>query len=268
MFIRYMSDIHLEFEHYRSDDSKGVGYFEVPVLPNDSETVLILAGDIGMISSQRTIVPFIDEMTARFKAVIYVLGNHEYYRSNFSNGAAILKTMLAHTTAHVLDNSSVVIDDVIFVGTTMWTDYNKGDEITMYQAQRCMNDYNLIKINHDDVTLRLSPHDVLKKYAQNKDFLINALSNVQTDLKKVVITHHLPSEKSVNEMFAGDANNYSYFSNLEDVIVEYQPNLWVHGHTHCSAEYNINDTKVVCNPRGYTPNDLNIEFDPCKIVVI
>jgi hypothetical protein len=38
--------------------------------------------------------------------------------------------------------------------------------------------------------------------------------------------------------------------------------LWIHGHTHESFDYVVNGTRVVCNPRGYAPRDLNPAFDP------
>jgi predicted phosphodiesterase len=27
--------------------------------------------------------------------------------------------------------------------------------------------------------------------------------------------------------------------------------LWIHGHTHDPFDYEINGTRVICNPRGY-----------------
>ena len=35
-----------------------------------------------------------------------------------------------------------------------------------------------------------------------------------------------------------------------------------HGHTHESFDYLVNGTRVVCNPRGYAPMELNPAFDP------
>jgi Calcineurin-like phosphoesterase superfamily domain len=38
--------------------------------------------------------------------------------------------------------------------------------------------------------------------------------------------------------------------------------LWIHGHRHESFDYVVNSTRVVCNPRGYAPMELNEAFDP------
>lgn len=36
----------------------------------------------------------------------------------------------------------------------------------------------------------------------------------------------------------------------------------IHGHTHESFDYLVNGTRVMCNPRGYAPTELNPAFDP------
>ena len=38
---------------------------------------------------------------------------------------------------------------------------------------------------------------------------------------------------------------------VDDVILDLQPKLWVHGHTHVPCDYRLWDTRVVCNPKGY-----------------
>jgi Icc-related predicted phosphoesterase len=43
-------------------------------------------------------------------------------------------------------------------------------------------------------------------------------------------------------------------------------NLWVHGHIHDSMDYNVKGTRVICNPRGYAPKELNPDFQDSFIV--
>jgi hypothetical protein len=40
------------------------------------------------------------------------------------------------------------------------------------------------------------------------------------------------------------------------------------GHTHDSCDYIQQGTRVVCNPRGYGPFELNAAFDPCLTVEV
>jgi Icc-related predicted phosphoesterase len=99
---------------------------------------------------------------------------------------------------------------------------------------------------------------------------------IETALKSdpiptVVVTHHLPHARSVPARFKGDLLNAAYASDLSQVIEEQQPALWVHGHTHDSAEYLIGNTRVICNPRGYEDENgsfnpgLMVTVDPCAI---
>ncbi len=40
------------------------------------------------------------------------------------------------------------------------------------------------------------------------------------------------------------------------------------GHTHDSFDYNINGTRVICNPRGYSTFDANPVFNPNLVIEI
>jgi hypothetical protein len=46
---------------------------------------------------------------------------------------------------------------------------------------------------------------------------------------------------------------------------------WVHGHTHSNFNYEVEGTKVVCNPRGYAKTfnvDANHEFNRSLILPV
>ena len=80
------------------------------------------------------------------------------------------------------------------------------------------------------------------------------------------MTHHAPSYQSVAGQYRGDLLNATYANHL-DALVE-KVDLWVHGHTHHSFDYKIGEGRVVCNPRGYYPRDLNKNFDPHLVVTV
>ena len=95
----------------------------------------------------------------------------------------------------------------------------------------------------------------------------------QFDGPVCVATHHYPSANSVPHRFDDDPLTPAFSSRLEWLIEKYQPALWVHGHTHDSFDYNIGNTRVICNPAGYDhePNpdfrwDLVVEIDDCEPV--
>jgi len=51
-------------------------------------------------------------------------------------------------------------------------------------------------------------------------------------------------------------------SDLDNFILENsQIKYWSHGHTHVNLDYMVGDCRVVCNPRGYYPSEVNSEFN-------
>jgi Icc-related predicted phosphoesterase len=71
---------------------------------------------------------------------------------------------------------------------------------------------------------------------------------------------------SVAKRYANDPLNPAFASSLEDLIEKYQPELWIHGHTHVPCDYELFGTRVVCNPRGYPWEARGSAFDPGLIV--
>jgi len=79
-------------------------------------------------------------------------------------------------------------------------------------------------------------------------------------LATVVVTHHCPTPKSTHESFrTGPSSELNAFfaSDMTLDIMDWDPDLWIHGHTHYAFDYPVDDTgqicktRVVCNPRGY-----------------
>src|SRR5260221_11511324 len=130
-----------------------------------------------------------------------------------------------------------------------------------------MNDYSLIKIRDpmDRTTRKILPDDTYNIHLAAKRFVSEELS-MYFDSLRIVMTHHAPSFRSVPEEWCRDNLTPCYVSSLDGLIEEYQPNLWVRGHLHTSADYQIGMTRIVCNPRGYMPDDLNPGFKPELVI--
>ena len=66
-----------------------------------------------------------------------------------------------------------------------------------------------------------------------------------------------PSKRSIHAQYLDNTYmNGGYVSDLDDFIHDRpQIKLWTHGHTHHPFDYMINQTRVVCNPRGYKGHD-------------
>jgi len=255
MKILILSDIHLEF-----------GYFFIPEMENEKEIVVVLAGDIGLVKKDYTYRDFINNTCDRFKNVIWVLGNHEYYGSNFPTTLTKLwNATLDHENLYVVDKETVVINDVAFVCATMWTNFDNCNVMTMESAKYWMNDYKAIRTGPigESWKRKLEPMDTLKDHHKALEYIFPEITKQKENGKKVVVvTHHLPSFQSIPKKFRADDLNGAYASELFEDIMETQPNIWAHGHTHGSSDYMIGDTRVLCNPRGYKKeNELNKDFN-------
>lgn len=273
MKIRIMSDLHMEFERLNRDGTPKYPdtYFTVPELPDDKDTVLLLAGDIGVVKRPRTIATFIKTLEGRFKAVLCILGNHEYYDGSLNRAYDKLFALLDGTGVTLLENDKVEIDDVVFLGTTLWTDYNNHNPLSVMHIENTLTDFATIRtgLKKEPYKRTVRAVDFHSKFLNAKTWLNSELYNakIRDGKKCVVMTHHAPSFQSVHHRYILDHDlNGAYASNLESMIREFQPEVWVHGHTHDSMRYDVYDTRVICNPRGYTPSDLNKDFDPCLVI--
>jgi predicted phosphohydrolase len=250
-----MSDLHFEF---------GQPFVQSP--PSDTD-VLVCAGDL----LTRGIVPSIEWLATHIPTsipVVFTAGNHEYY------GASVLESIRdarslrdRYPHIHFLENEAVDIGDVRFVGATLWTDFriNGGDpELAMAAAQSGMNDYRRIKLSKLPYQ-KFKPIHAYRKHHESRAFLKSALDE-STAWKTVVLSHHAPSPRSIPPEFRGDPLSACYGSDLEDLIVEGQPALWVHGHVHQKVDCRVGMTRLIANPRGY-PGE-GTAFDPQLVIEI
>jgi hypothetical protein len=171
---------------------------------------------------------------------------------------------------HCLENESVVIGGVRFVGATMWTDYALlgGDRVSVAQgaAHSSMNDFRNIR---DDRYRRIRPDQLLDLHAGTRAFLEGALAE-RFDGPTVVVTHHAPSALALPERHraSGDILNAAYASNMEDLMGVSRVDAWLFGHVHSSVDAVVSGTRLVSNPRGYAPKHMNPSFDPGLVIKV
>lgn len=245
MKIHLMSDLHLEFGRMRA--------YEPPECD-----VVVLAGDIDVGK------PGVMWAMDTFKVpVIYVCGNHEFYGGRiYRKHIADLRDKARGSNVMVLDNEAVNIDGVRFLGGTLWTDYNLYGDAPLRMAMADVNDYRQICTADRKY---LVPADTVAFHEETRRFLEDELSK---DGPFVVVTHHGPSELSIDPRYVGDSFNPAYVSRMDDLIERTQPALWLHGHVHSTMDYSIGATMVRTNPRGYHGYELNPDFDPHLVLEV
>lgn len=247
MKLHILNDLHTEFED-----------FEPP--PTDAD-VVILAGDIGVgLGGLRWAEDRFPD-----RPVIYVPGNHEFYHHDI----ALIDELKAQApeNIHVLNDDPLIIDGVRFLGSVLWTDFGLFGEADKYfamqQVRRQMTDFSIIR-NGDRL---FTPEDANRLHSASRDWLAVMLAE-SFDGKTAVVTHHAPSSLSVHARYARNLLTPAFASNLENLMGGDRVVLWVHGHMHDPFDYEVYGTRVVCNPRGYAPDTLTLEFRRGMVIEI
>lgn len=292
MKLAVCSDLHLEFGPLQLKNEKGA-------------EVLILSGDVLVASSLKSfekvnfdfpkstdlqskkIYEFFNQVCSEFKHVIYIAGNHEHYNGDVAKTHDILRSCLSpiYPNLHILENQTVTIGDVHFIGATLWTDMNKGDPLTMSDIKHMMNDFRIIKNSNNMIKSRNLDYEAMgitgNSYElpkSQKDWIykevsyparfdpidaaimhketleiIDALTMDKVDEKFVVVGHHAPSKLSTHPRYKDEyTTNGGYSSDLSEFILDRpQIKVWTHGHTHEPFDYMVGSTRIICNPRGY-----------------
>ena len=309
MRIAVCSDLHLEFQDID--------------LPNEGADLLILSGDICVerdidIYDRRQVElgfarnksvrlhGFFERVSKNFPHVLYVMGNHEHYHGDFPYTVSEMKRKLEiYKNIHVLDKEVFRLDNYVFVGSTLWTNMNNEDPLTLYNISKMMNDFRVVQNSSRNVSFRadvlidkpagmsddeflmlptserfksvfkqrpakFSPEDAVEEFKKCFDYIKFVVSEAKPDEKVVVVGHHSPSHRSIAPHYLHDREmNGGYHNNLDEFIMDHpQIALWTHGHTHEFMDYMIGDTRVFCNPRGYAGHDLSADTFTLKIVEV
>ena len=276
MKIKLVSDLHLEFS-------------DINIKNDQNYDVLILGGDI-MIAEElydhpaSTFDPwtsgavadlgrkqervqrfrdFLKRCSFQFPHVVYVAGNHEFYHGKWNRTLTVLSDECAKfPNVYFMEAGCKKIDDVTFIGGTLWTDMNKGDPVTLHSVRDMMNDFRVIKKELEGYT-NLKPSDTVVRHRHMLGYIKQIVAEKHNE-KFVVVGHHAPSKISTHENYKDQfLMNGAYSSDLIEYIMDRpQIKLWTHGHTHHPFDYVIGETRIVCNPRGYEGYEPDSGWNP------
>jgi predicted phosphodiesterase len=238
MRIQVASDLHLELLRVPG---------ERLVLPAPDADVLVLAGDIA--SGTKAIELFADWPVP----VVYVAGNHEFYRQSWEGLRGKLKSASRGTNVHYLDNDGLELGGVHFLGATLWTDFTfeVSDGFNQLDAMRWVEDG--INDFHEIVTDygMLRAQQTLDDHMLSRRWLTRELEKPFGG-PTVVVTHHGCHPQSAHPRFAGNRINSGFISDMSPLLQHVD--LWVHGHVHDGFDYRVGRCRVVANPAGYARN--------------
>lgn len=235
MRLRILSDLHLEFHR-----DHGATFIQGQA--DDGYDALILAGDITLVRH----LPFVMaefRKAAGSRPILFVAGNHEFYGSSVEEAERKLGSLGEDPHFHWLDERAVTLDGVRFVGTTLWFPHSGVKQ----RLDASLNDFSQIA--------------GFRKWVGGK--AAKAARFLQETVREgdVVLTHHLPHRQSIHPFYVDSPLNPYFYHDLDDLVESRKARLWVHGHTHCSMNYTVGQTRVVCNPFGYLRHEENGFFD-------
>lgn len=199
MELHILSDLHLEF---------------APLDPPETDAdMVILAGDI------HTGLKGVAWAREKFpnNPVVYVPGNHEYYGEALPKHTAKLREAAAGSHVHVLENDSLIIDNIVFLGCTLWTDFELlGDpRVSGSAATERMSDYKRIRVSPQ--YRRLRSIDTVGLHHVSLRWLRAGLEKHRGE-KSVIVTHHAPSRKSLPARHLESIYAAAYASDLDSVV--------------------------------------------------
>lgn len=254
--IQYVSDLHLEF--------RGTKYKNLFKISGD---ILCMAGDICACGNRRdfnNFTQFLRYICPKYKYVIHVAGNHEYYTAGeskideYCTMQAIdkkLKKIESDIPNYIYLNCksiTLTINDqkCIFIGATMWS-YVEPAQHKIVQEN--MNDFVHIYMQKKTGPKKYTIDDMQSLHKKHVNFIGKAINEAQKKRHPcVLITHHKPiGDTPVNE---ADILTPAYETDITNIIKSGREScvkLAIHGHTHRHYDKVISGTRYVSNPKGY-----------------
>lgn len=270
MKIQLFSDLHYEF--FKRDQST---YGGIVVKP-DVDVVLLL----GDIDNGEFIMQRLYDICYKWgKQIVYVPGNHEFYNQEmlhvlekFNHEISGINIL---TGIEGYGKKEVIIDNVRFLGGTLWTDfalYQNSIRIPSIQeamdiGSQTINDFRKIKYKGRTFT----PEDSITLHSQTLE-LLNKQLKTPFSGKHVLVSHHGVHNNSIHPKYRADNRylnskkllpnenqswvmNSAFASHLPALLEKFD--FAFHGHTHSNIDFTCNNeknTKVKANPRGYPLN--------------
>jgi len=262
-----VSDIHL---------TRLPGMTTAAPFPVPDADVCIVAGDTS--GTLSTAIDFLLTDIEPIMPVVMTLGNHEYFGLSIERALARTRRRTSGTGIHFLENDTVTIGDVRFIGATLWTDFEieTGEEaelppdlrleVAKLEMKKHVSDYTEILSDSAGSHL-LTPDETIRRHWESRAYFEQALRKPFNG-RTVVVSHHAPLPQSIDKRFWGQISNAGYASDLSTLIDACEPDYWVHGHVHQPFDYRRGRTRVICNPRGFFNERERNGFIPDLVIEI
>jgi hypothetical protein len=135
-----------------------------------------------------------------------------------------------------MENDSLCVGDVRFLGCTLWTNFSLLGDPTLAgrKAARVMNDYRRIRVNPGFRWLK--GKDTAGFHPRSIRWLRDQLDSAEGK-PTIVVTHHAPSSRSLDPAESEELISAAYASNLDTFVGASHAKLWIHAHIHRPVSY-------------------------------
>ncbi len=222
--IILFSDLHLECH---ADYGKSV----ISNLSKDVD-IAVVPGDLA---NSRYLKKSIISLCSEFPHVVFVSGNHSYYHSTSFDQVDHMLDYLENKLCNFtwLNDKRVMIEGLNFIGATLWFPRS----IIANNNKHLLNDFSYIK-DCDPIAY--------ERHEKTVDFFNNNMEKGD-----IMVTHHMPSYKCVNDKYKNSSLNCYFACDLDELIKDKKPSMAFCGHTHLGFDFMLYKTRMMCNPLGY-----------------
>lgn len=258
-----LSDIHLEW------DGKNPVQFS-KVFPERWADAVFLAGDIA---GGLHAMPLIEHFLSLGYEVFYTPGNHEFYGHHIDTLVDQWRQLEREAVGfHFMHKDVVEVGNLRILGAPLWASIDTLRVHPLNGVERVAVDgitRMKMKEMQDFRSIRKFPVEgMIEAFWDQYNWLVKELEK-PCEKPFLIMTHYLPSERSVDPVFKNSPLNPAFYTELSHLMHEFDIRHWFHGHTHASCCYTEGNTDVFCNPRGYKDiNMVNPKFEWKNIVTV
>jgi len=186
--------------------------------------------------------------------IVGVMGNHDYADQALAPITVDRIQAELPERVHLLDNQLIELEGIRVLGCTLWTN---PDPDFHEAGQELMPEYGHVTNQNGQL---ICVADTLAAHHESVAWLNTELEKPFKG-KTIIVTHHAPSFISQHARYQFSELQGFFCVDLEELIYEHQPQLWIHGHLHDPVDYEMEKTRIVSSPLGY-PVERRKGFNP------
>jgi len=240
------------------------GDINIPESAVSEADIIISTGDIS--SNPRESIRTLAEIFYD-KTVICVPGEIEMCDGDLvMNMIDMQAEAYKYDNIHMLNDSHVVIDGILFYGGVMWPNFEVDGKID-YSKEEVIEKTiaDLRKTKYQGKPL---DGKILREFNRRYTHGLRQACNRHRGTK-VALSHFCPAVELTKPKYSNSILNLFY--NCDMSLYHRYVGYWFFGHTHGVWDKYIKDTRFISNPLGFTKSDGSYEdpeYNPKKIIEI